>query len=78
MNIADINFRRTCCGAHGLRAEYIRDDGVGFLIRADLPEEITPLQDLQYSVRVYEPDHKTLRSEHSDISADALVDLIEI
>lgn len=76
MNIADINFRRTCCGAHGLRAEHIRADGVGFLICADLPDEITPLEDLTYSVKVYEPDGKTLRQEVSEITAADLEVLI--
>lgn len=76
MKITDIAFRRTCCGAHGLRAEYIREDGVGFLIRADLPDDITPVQDLTYSVKIYEPDGKTLRQEASEITAADLEVLI--
>lgn len=77
MKITDINFRRTCCGAHGLRAEHIREDGVGFLIRADLADDIAPLEDLAYSVKVYEPDHKTLRAEQTGLSAGELLDLID-
>lgn len=69
MKITDISFTPTCCGAHGLRAEYIREDGVGFLIRADLPDEITPLEDLTYSVKIFEPDGKTLRQEAAEITA---------
>ena len=76
MKIADISFTSTCCGAHGLRAQYIREDGVGFLIRADLPGEFTPLEDLTYSVKIYEPDGKTLRQEASEITAADLEVLI--
>lgn len=76
MKITDIAFRRTCCGAHGLRAEYIREDGVGFLIRADLPDDITPVQDLTYSVKIYEPDGKTLRQEIDDLAHDELIDVL--
>lgn len=76
MKITDIQFNRSCCGAHGLRAEHIRDDGVGFLIKADLPDEVTPLENLTYAVKVYEADRNTLRAERADLSASELLDLI--
>lgn len=65
MKLSDIEFRTTCCGEHTRSAEVFRDDGVGFLIQQNPETEI-------YSVQIYEPDQRTLRTSVESVDASEI------
>lgn len=67
--IAEINFSESCCGEHAFIAEHIREDGVGFDLKRDPGTGL-------YRIKIYEPDGRTLRSEHDGVdetTADILL-----
>lgn len=67
--VGDIEFSESCCGEHSFVAEYIRPDGIGFLLKR------SPISGL-YSASVYESDHITVRCTKTEATADEVNSLL--
>lgn len=59
--ISELEFSEACCGNHVFACEYVRPDGVGFEIRRKPDEAV-------YSMVIYEPDMRTVRSRNADLT----------
>lgn len=68
--IKDIEFGETCCGEHSFVAEYVRDDGVGFLIKRSPDTGL-------YSASIYAPDKFTLIQSEAEKTEDQMDEMLE-